>query len=163
MYGNDQECHLSGSKALVCASSPPPSSGLRDAAFWVYLRQDIYMAILNQRPLKVDLSSIPSPDAACQTPQSSDCLWARRMVAIMAHIVAFCFGDGDKSVSKWDELRALAHDWAARKPSSFEPYYWRDRDVETGRYWPDYWLTADWHGESKAQNACISSLVRQFD
>ncbi|OIW32928.1 hypothetical protein CONLIGDRAFT_666340 [Coniochaeta ligniaria NRRL 30616] len=145
MYGNDQECHLSGSTALVSASSPPPSIGLRDAAFWVYLRQDIYMAILNQRPMKVDLSSIPSPDAVCLTSQSSDCMWARRMVAIMAHIVAFCFGDGDKSVSKWDELRALAHDWDARKPNSFEPYYWRDRDVEAGRYWPDYWLTADWH------------------
>jgi hypothetical protein len=68
------------------------------------------------------------------------------MVVIMAHIVAFCFGDGDKSVSKWDDLRALAHDWNTRKPSGFEPYYWRDTDVEAGRYWPDCWLTADWHG-----------------
>lgn len=146
MYGNDQECHLLGSSALVSSSSSPASSCLREAAFWVYLRQDIYMAILNQRPMKVDLSSISLPKTPPLASCSLDCTWARRMVAIMAHIVAFCFGDSDKSLSKWNELRAQAHDWNAQKPNSYEPYYWRDRDVDAGRYWPDYWLTADWHG-----------------
>lgn len=146
MYGSDQECHLFGSSALVSASPPSPNSSLREAAFWVYLRQDIYMAILNQRPMNVDLSSVPRPEVGSPTSQPSDCDWAKRMVAIMAHIVTFCFGDNDKSISKWDELRALAQDWNARKPSSFEPYYWRDRDVAAERYWPEIWLTADWHG-----------------
>lgn len=146
MHGSDQECHLFGSSALVAASSSPSSGCLREAAYWVYLRQDIYMAILNQRPMKVRLSSIPIPEAASPGSHFFECVWAKRMVAIMARIVAFCFGNGEKSVSEWDDLRSLAHDWNARKPSSFEPYYYRERNLEAGRYWPDYWLTADWHG-----------------
>jgi hypothetical protein len=146
MHGSDQECHLVGSSALVSASSSPSGGGLREAAYWVYLRQDIYMAILNQRPMKVGVSSISIPEMVLSTSYTSDCVWAKRMVAIMARIVAFCFGNGPKSVGEWDNLRTLLHDWNARKPTSFEPYYYRERNLETGQYWPEYWLTADWHG-----------------
>jgi hypothetical protein len=97
MHGSDQECHLVGSSALVSASSSPSRGCLRKAAYWVYLRQDIYMAILNQRPMKVSLSSIPIPGTGSSTLNFSDCAWAKRMVAIMAHIVAFCFGDGARA------------------------------------------------------------------
>ncbi|KAI5810858.1 hypothetical protein BZA77DRAFT_326509 [Pyronema omphalodes] len=119
----DPEHHLSGSSALITAcpplrtphSAPSPSttfstplapgSGtpLRKAAFWVYLRQDIYMAILNQRGLKVDPGSLGDLDSAVDEvvcgELERECGHANRIVALTAGVIQFCYGGGGSAGS----------------------------------------------------------------
>ena len=56
--GSDCERHLSGTSPFMnsekyCATA----SGLRQAAFWIFIRQDIDVAIGHQRPLKLNMDA----------------------------------------------------------------------------------------------------------
>lgn len=48
----DQHSHLLGAQAFIAAQERAAiGGGLRQAAFWVGLRQEVYVAFVNQRPV----------------------------------------------------------------------------------------------------------------
>ncbi|KAH9216808.1 hypothetical protein DL95DRAFT_424379 [Leptodontidium sp. 2 PMI_412] len=56
LVGEDYQGHLLGIQIFMNAQDPSiPASGLRQVSFWIGLRQDIYRAFVNQRPLKTEL------------------------------------------------------------------------------------------------------------
>ncbi|KFY97741.1 hypothetical protein V498_01893 [Pseudogymnoascus sp. VKM F-4517 (FW-2822)] len=139
VYSNDNERHLHGSSALV-STYPSTNSTLRRAAFYIYLRQDVYMAIVAQRLVKVELPCCSQP------PPASDSEWSNLIVLIVAKIVNFCFAkDSERSSRRWSDLREVADEWNAKRPNTFDPYYYRERNIFEGRYFPDVWLSAQWH------------------
>jgi hypothetical protein len=152
--GSDQERHLAGCSALLRACQgpcvDPAAPGLRDAAFWVYMRQCLYNACINQVAPNVDFSltllPIPSPGSADTL--RSETAWANTMTWICATIVQFCFGshtqDHSTRMPKWQELSNALEDWARSRPPSFNPI-WQGHGSCDGNPFPDYYFAADWH------------------
>lgn len=102
------------------------------------------MAILDQRPVKVEL---PCYRLGRRPVPTSDGEWSNLIVLTVAHIVGFCFSkDSERSFARWNELREGLDEWNASRPSTFDAYYYRERNTIEGRYFPDIWLSAQWHG-----------------
>lgn len=146
--GAEPERHLTGTSVFANAQLEFRTwGGLGHAAFWVFVRQDIYMSLLKQRPLKVDLSGWEerlSFDLGFNA--ATDCTWANRMIWIVAEIVSFCFGDR-LSYTNWEAARAKTERWNLTRPKSFDPILYIDRDEHAKRYFPEIRLGHPWHGK----------------
>ncbi|EON65868.1 hypothetical protein W97_05110 [Coniosporium apollinis CBS 100218] len=154
--GSDQERHLAGCLALLRASQgrevDPSAPGLRQAAFWVYMRQCLYNACVNQQPPNVDLNIILSPIPAGSDPIGDlrrETAWANTMTWICATIIQFCFGSGFQEpcgrMKKWEEFSDAVESWMRNRPGTFDPIWCSDPVVGSSNPFPEFWFTADWH------------------
>lgn len=169
--GSDRERHLAGCSALLRACQGPrvdPSApGLRDAAFWVYMRQCLYNACINQQAPNVDFSltllPIPTPLSPNDTLQC-ETAWANTMTWICATIVQFCFGphtqDHGTRMPRWQELNEAVGNWARSRPPSFDPIWEGDGSCD-GNPFPEYYFAADWHAVAFGfySLACILLII----
>lgn len=136
MTGADDERHLWGTTALVDLQPSfhaPTAGGLRQAAFWVFIRQDIYMALIHQRSMRCDLDSF---NVDVTFVSRDDSTWANWAIWILARIVQFCFGLQERSWEKWRALNESMDTWEQCKPASFIPYFQKERNVEEKLYFP---------------------------
>ena len=136
---SDQQSHLLGSHAFITAQERATvAGGLRQAAFWVGLRQEIHVAFVNQR------SIIPALEH-CNIDRSfeaaADHVWACRMVVLCADVLRYCFGDGDHSTATYISLAESMAQWYNCKPSSFMPVYYKE--AEENNVFPDIWIVGD--------------------
>jgi hypothetical protein len=143
--GSEPERHLTGTSVFANAQLGFQTwGGLGHNAFWCYVRQCIYMSLLTQTKLKVDLKGWEeqlSFDLGFD--DTSDCTWAQRMIWIVAEVVSCSFGDGK---GDWDHLAAKVDLWDTRRPKSFDPILYRPRDAEAKRWFPEIRLGHPWHG-----------------
>ena len=135
----EQQSHLLGAHAFMAAQERATiTGGLRQAAFWVGLRQEIYVAFVNQR------SIIPALEH-CNIDRSleaaDDHVWSCRMVALCADIIRYCFGEGDRSTSTYTWLADNVDQWYLTKPAAFTPVYHKDADHEN--VFPEIWFVGD--------------------
>jgi hypothetical protein len=157
--GSDQERHLAGSLALLRASQGPevdPSTpGLRQAAFWVYMRQCLYNACVHQQAPNVDLNMVLIPPPGGGDPLSdlrSETAWANTMTWICATVVHFCFGSSypepSTRIRRWQELSEAVENWLITRPDTFDPIWYSEAVQGSGNPFPEIWFTADWHSMS---------------
>jgi hypothetical protein len=111
----------------------PTAGGIRQAAFWVFIRQDIYMALVCQRPMRCDLDSF---NVEVTFDARDDSTWANWAIWLLARIVQFCFGSKQRTLESWHILNELMDTWEHCKPQSFVPYYYKERNVEKKHYFP---------------------------
>lgn len=143
---SDQQSHLLGAHALITAQERAAVvGGLRQAAFWVGLRQEIYVAFVNQRSIMPALEHC-NIDRSCET--AADHIWACRMVVLCADSIRYCFGDGDTSTTTYNWLAESVAQWHSCKPASFTPIFYKE--PEDGNVFPDIWFLSDeitigWH------------------
>ncbi|PMD15758.1 hypothetical protein NA56DRAFT_649841 [Hyaloscypha hepaticicola] len=139
------EPHLTGTSVFANAQLEFCTwGGLGHAAFWVFVRQDIYMSLLSQRPLKVDLKGWEDRlSFNLGFDPTSDCTWANRMIWIVAEIVAFCFGD--KTGKNWEAPRMKTERWNLCRPKSFDPILYHPREKNSRRLFPEIRLGHPWH------------------
>ena len=83
------ESHLLGAHVFMNAQGRTSLIGLRQSAFWVGLRQEIYVALVDQRSIMPELEHC-NIDRSFD--QASDHVWSCRMVALCADVINFCFG-----------------------------------------------------------------------
>ena len=138
--GSDSERHLSGASAFMnsertCATA----GGMRQASFWIFLRQDLDVALSQQRPVKLDLEAY-AVSMMLEEPKD-DYDWANKIVWITAEAVAFLFGP-DKLRNRHEELRSNAQVWLRDKPDTFRPLY-----VAEGLVFPEVCYTQPYHGK----------------
>ena len=155
----DQERHLAGFSALLKTSQgrqvDPSIPSISQAAFWVYVRQCLYNACVNQQPPNLDFDVVMLP------PPSSDGLvvdvktetaWANTMIWISATVMHFCFGaslmmpDPLKRKREWEALSKSLESWDRSKPRTFEPIWFSEPAPGNSSPFPEIWFTADWHG-----------------
>jgi hypothetical protein len=155
--GSDQGRHLAGCSALLRASQgqevDPSVPGLRQAAFWVYMRQCLYNACVSQQPPNVDLDLILCPVPEGGDPISdlrSETGWANTMTWICASAIQLCFGSGFQEplerMQKWKSLKDAVENWARQRPKTFDPFWSSGPNGHGGNPFPQFWFTADWHG-----------------
>ena len=142
---NDGPTHLLGSHIFITAQERAvDSGGLREAAFWVGLRQDIYVAFVNQS------AAIPTLEycnisRTCE-PDAPDQIWSRIMVALCAQIICYCFAGDDQDGAVWQTstytslARSVAW-WYESKPDSFTPIYYMAASAD--EVFPQLWFASD--------------------
>ena len=136
LTGGDDERHLWGTSALVDLQPyfhAPTAGGIRQAAFWVFIRQDIYMALIHQRPMRCDLESF-QVDVTFDA--KDDSTWANWAIWLVGRTLTFCFGAEDRTWENWSTLNQLMDTWEQCKPRSFIPYYYKEISVEEKQYFP---------------------------
>lgn len=158
--GSDQERHLSGLCALMKASQAPfeldPSSPtLSQAAFWVYVRQVLYNACVNQQPPNLDFGLIVLPPPSTSVINvKTETAWANTMTWICALVVRFCFGDThslpatEAREQRWLEMSEMVHNWQKSKPSTFDPIWCSEPEPQGDNPFPEILFTSDWHGKT---------------
>jgi len=135
---SDQSSHLLGAHAFIMAQERASvAGGLRHAAFWVGLRQEIYVAFVNQRPIiplehcNIDRSLEPAPDYT----------WSCRMVVLCADVIRWCFGSKDHCLATYTALADQVEQWNNSKPCSFTPIYQQAAGVD--QIFPQLWFVGD--------------------
>jgi len=131
----DDERHLWGTTALVDLQNPdaPTAGGIRQAAFWVFIRQDIYMALVHQRPMRCNMDSF---NVRVTFDAKDDAAWANWAIWLLGLIINYCFGPGEKSWESWNHLNSLMDQWELRKPQSFVPFFYKERSEQDKQYFP---------------------------
>lgn len=135
----------------------PSATSLRDAAFWIYVRQSLYNATISQEPLDIDFSLQLSPtvDKISEDQHPLDWLrrasaWANHVLWTTATIANFCFSgprrenNSTTRAQAWQELWDRNQDWVVRRPPDFDPIG-RGPPAD-GEPFGCIWFTADWHG-----------------
>ena len=140
-HGADSQRHICGTSLFLPAKGACLSSRLRRAGFWCHLRQEIYVACSQQRTVHLDLENCPV-DSSME--QAADEVWVQRALWICARVVQWAFGD-ERAHHLWVELKQLLQEWERRKPNSFAPIFFRDRDPSHDRWFPEICYTTDDH------------------
>ncbi|KAE9373884.1 hypothetical protein N431DRAFT_374527 [Stipitochalara longipes BDJ] len=137
LVGEDFQGHLLGIQVFMNSQDPlTPASGLRQASFWVGLRQEIQMSFVNPRPIKtkldhsfIDKSFSPADDDT----------WAKRIIVNTAEVVNFCFGEEERNISVYQKLKDYDSQWLESRPLSFLPLAYRAADPDCGEVFPEAW------------------------
>ncbi|KAL2689969.1 hypothetical protein Neosp_004034 [[Neocosmospora] mangrovei] len=116
------ESHLVGTRVFVAAQEKVLDfTGLRRAAFWVALRQEIHMAFMQARPVHPnfalqDITRLVQNDDSC-------CAFANLTILQCAACLRYCYGSEEQSVSAWERLQEGQERWWAERPWFFHPMY----------------------------------------
>lgn len=135
----DARCHLSGAPSLF--TGKPDSFGHGSAAFWLYLRQSIRAAFLNEEPCKLDPTLVP-----VDFNPVSEAAWSNRVAVLLSRTCSACWDPSLESTqqqAQLDELRLLLDLWRQNVPETFLP--WCNYRAENESF-PVIQYVSPWHG-----------------
>ncbi|CAF9935383.1 hypothetical protein IMSHALPRED_010209 [Imshaugia aleurites] len=139
--GNDSMRHIMATSAFLPACGGLLSSQLRRAVFWLHLRNEIYAACSHQRTVRADLDNCTFEFV--DTSLDVD-LWLHRALWICAQTLQWAYGD-DPTPAKWRELCQLIEEWSSKRPSSFDPLFFKPRDPSHDLWFPEVTFATDEH------------------
>jgi hypothetical protein len=152
--GEDYRCHLSGATRMLnmTPDSTFSAGGLREATSWLCLRQDIYISLVSEEPLRTDLDKFSNSRVF---DLDNDYSWANKMVLLLAKLLSCAFPHDEQlhSASMVEKIRDISQkidEWWITKPQSFEPLRFVPRKggrVEGNRF-PEIWMLSHVHGMS---------------
>ncbi|KAI0148848.1 hypothetical protein GGR57DRAFT_230956 [Xylariaceae sp. FL1272] len=159
LTGHDNYRHLLGIHAFVNAGDQYMIPGsLSAASFWVGLRQEIYIAILTQQPVKVSLDHYVVDRSS---EPADDYTWSNRAIVLVADVLNSCFGDAPLTPSRWAALNEAAENWTLARPPSFNPFFYREG---TGlAAFPEIWHGSSCHIMGIQHHLLAKLFLIQFD
>jgi hypothetical protein len=141
--------------------------GLRHAAYWIALRQEIVTAFSKQRTFRLPLG--PCEPYRSFEP-ADDYVWADRLVIHCADVLQYCFGSDENTptrdrqfqstlstgvihpvqttetrIARYGELVAFETSWEELGPPSFKPIYAREPVRSRGEVFPELWYLGSCH------------------
>lgn len=141
LLGEDHQFHLTGTTHILNSVQHFGSSGgLGEAAAWLCLRQDIYVSLTTQRPLRTNLQNFHGSDIFTR---NDDFAWSSRMVFLLAKVLQSAFSDESPDTAIGVEVE----DWCTSKPYTFEPVRMVQRGPEIERRFPTIWMLLPVHGK----------------
>lgn len=155
LSGEDNQFHLTGTTHILNTMSTFGSSrGLGEAAAWLCLRQDIYVSLTTERPLRTNLLNFHKSDIFQRV---DDFAWSSRMVFLLAKVLQTAFSD----LTAAGAMHEQVEEWYTAKPHTFEPVRVVPRGPEIGRRFPAIWMLLPVHGTSavSSQSRCIPQLT----
>ncbi|KAJ2981596.1 hypothetical protein NUW58_g6651 [Xylaria curta] len=157
--GQDTYSHLLGIHAFVNAGSQYMVPGsLSAASFWVGLRQEIYIAILTQQRVKLNLDDC-IVDRSLEP--AEDYTWSNRAIILLADILNSCFGDTPLTIQKWTTLNDAAESWTRARPPSFDPFFVKEATGPGG--FPEIWHGSSCHILGIQHHLLAQLFLVQFD
>ncbi|KAI0474337.1 hypothetical protein F4859DRAFT_87227 [Xylaria cf. heliscus] len=159
LTGQDNYSHLLGIHAFVNAGDQYMVPGsLSAASFWVGLRQEIYIAILTQQRVKLNLDDC-IVDRSLEP--AEDYTWSNRAITLLADILNACFGDCPLTTQRWTELNDAAEGWIRARPPSFNPFFYREA-TGSGNF-PEIWHGSSCHILGIQHHLLAQLFLVQFD
>lgn len=159
----DNRYHLLGTtKILNLTSNSGCSGGLGEAAAWLCLREDIYVSLVLQQPLRTRLDNYRNSQYFSR---SDDVSWANRMVFLLARILSCAFqSDSVINLASWQQMKEEVESWRLEKPITFDPILSRPRSRKDNRALPEIWMLAPFHGTLShiPQTMAIMHVVNQL-
>lgn len=120
------------------------NGGLGEAAAWLCLREDIYISLTKQRPLKTDLETFLQSNVFRK---GDDAAYANRMVFLLAKALGCAFSANEQcSTQSLESIRAEVDAWFDSKPAAFNPIHEERRSRPDGRLLPEIWVLSPFHG-----------------
>lgn len=134
----DERCHLLGTTRLLNSITDFASSGgLGEAASWVCLRQDIYVALTSSAPMNIHLDNYETSRSFYE---SDDGSWANRMVHIFARVLNAAFrSTSEITIEEWDCFVLECNEWNSTKPWTFTPLLDSTSSSDDGPF-PMVWM-----------------------
>ncbi|CAM1501250.1 Fc.00g104120.m01.CDS01 [Cosmosporella sp. VM-42] len=144
MDADDRELHLAGTIRIVNSMSIFDfNGGLGEAAAWLCLREDIYVSLVKQCPLRTNLDTFLQSEVFQRT---DDAAYACRMVFLLAKVLSCAFsGCTPCPPEQLEGIRAEVDAWFESKPPSFNPIRDYPRNREEGRLLPEIWVLSAFH------------------
>lgn len=142
MDEQDNRFHLEGtSRILNMVPEFSKIAGVGEAACWLCLREDIYISLTTQTPIKTALHCFPE---CASIRRNDDQSWASKSILNLAVLLKGAFCDpADSSHLALSEAEIA--DWDRLKPKSYQPIYFRARSRQERRYFPDVWTLLPYH------------------
>ncbi|KAI0376916.1 hypothetical protein F5Y04DRAFT_195997 [Hypomontagnella monticulosa] len=157
--GKDDRNHIPGIQAFAKVEYHYMKPGtLHTAAFWVGLRQEIYIAIILQQP--VDLSLDHAVVDRTLEP-ADDFTWSNRAVVLLADVLNFCFRGNGRHLDRWEALDGACQGWSVTRPQSFNPFYFGERTAH--KPFPEIFHTSSCHIIGIQHHILAQLLLIQFD
>ncbi|RMY65952.1 hypothetical protein D0863_08759 [Hortaea werneckii] len=142
MDEQDNRFHLEGtSRILNMVPEFAALGGVGEAACWLSLREDIYVSLTTQTPIKANIDCfLNSPSIR----RSDDYSWASLSILNLAYLLKRAFSE-PLSLSDLAQSRNEIEDWDFRRPSSYYPFKHRPRSRQEGRCFPEIWMLLPHH------------------
>ncbi|KAI1455557.1 hypothetical protein F4805DRAFT_265043 [Annulohypoxylon moriforme] len=157
--GQDTYSHLLGIHAFVNVGDHYMVPGsLSAASFWVGLRQEIYIAVITQQPVKLSLNHFVV-DRSFEP--ADDYTWSNRAIVLIADVLNFCFGENSFTVGEWNALDEACQKWSATRPPSFSPFFYRERAASMA--FPEVWHGSSCHVIGIQHHILAQLFLTQFD
>lgn len=139
---DDNRFHLEGiSRILNMVPDFAAAGGLGEAAAWLCLREDIYVSLTTQSPIKIGLECFSN---SASIRRGDDYSWANKMILILAQILNRAFSEpvsqSDIAISEADIA-----DWDQFKPASYQPIHFAASSQHAARPFPEIWMLAPHH------------------
>jgi hypothetical protein len=128
------------------------SGGLGEAAAWLCLRQEIYVSLTTQQPLRTNLENFYDSNIF---QRDDDFAWSSRIVFLLAKVLQSAFSDSSMVDTINDEVEA----WFKSKPLTFEPVRLVPRGPESDRRFPAIWMLLPVHGRRTKANMSSEWLL----
>lgn len=121
------------------------NGGLGEAAAWLFLRQDVYISLVKQRPLRSTLDTYLQSEVF---KRHDDAAYANRMVFLLARTLSCAFPSQthESSAGSLENIGVEVKDWFESKSPAFNPIYEAKRNRQEGRLVPEIWLLSPFHG-----------------
>ncbi|KAL4897504.1 hypothetical protein BDV59DRAFT_208372 [Aspergillus ambiguus] len=163
---NDQQRHLlAGSVYIGSHIDCATSGGLAEAAFWVFVMQDIQFALAYRNPLRLTIS--PFTDNLRQkwaeSMYETDRDWTHRAIWLLAETINYCYGrDSPLPIDPFDaeDLKMKICAWEAERPDSFRALHFSPPNPAIGRPFPVVWFTSASHAMA-VQHICMAKVLIQ--
>ncbi|MCJ1279909.1 hypothetical protein MMC21_007733 [Puttea exsequens] len=139
--GNTSRRHLSATSIVLPSRGTCISSYLRRAVFWVHLRQEIYLACVEQCTIQANLDNC---NVNLSDEADNDNYWFHRTLFISAQVLQWAFG-GSPSKERWQELVHLLKEWDFNRPKDFDALFFNPIDPMTNRWTPEICYATDEH------------------
>lgn len=124
--GTSFESHLLGTRIFIAAQDKLHDfTGLRMAAFWIALRQEIVTAFIQARPVHANFA-LDNMARFVVLSDDNDCGFANLTVIRCATCLRYCYGGEAQSVMAWESLRDSQKQWWDSRPWTFYPTYSED-------------------------------------
>ncbi|KAK5628751.1 hypothetical protein RRF57_004466 [Xylaria bambusicola] len=159
LTGQDNYSHLLGIHVFANAGDRYMLPGsLSAAAFWVGLRQEIYIAILTQQCVKLNLDDV-IVDRSLKP--ADDYTWSNRAIVLLADVLNSCFGDTPLTTQRWIVLNEAVESWTRARPPSFNPYFYNN-GTGPGAF-PEIWHGSSCHILGIQHHILAQLFLIQFD
>lgn len=136
MNENDERFHFQGTtRILEVVSDFAHAGGLGEAAAWLCLRENLYVSMMQQIPIQMDLKNF---ELSPTLQRDDDAAWASRMVLYLAELLSAIFSRQD--ISTIDATGQKIDEWNTTKPLSFYPIR-----IAAKKPFPDIWMLSTPH------------------
>ncbi|KIW99690.1 uncharacterized protein Z518_11103 [Rhinocladiella mackenziei CBS 650.93] len=129
----------------IPTSQGSEAEGLREACFWIALRQEIHASFMSQRAFTFTLSKF---DSFRNLSPTSDAVWADRIVIFHADVLEYCYPllpNTGMYHDRWHKLKSQATCLEFSLSSSFHPIYFQGGDPDRGQRLPEIWYLDTCH------------------